>query len=224
MTIFQKTVKSNSRPVYSNQPDVHTRLRETVLKHLESDFQCPVSDSQRQQFELAWNWQQQLDRPFIIDSGCGTGLSSFILAQKHPDKLVIGIDQSSHRLRESGQYLAQQSNLFYLQARMEEFWLLAEEADWHPVKQFLLYPNPWPKQKHLLRRWHGHPIFPIILKLCKTLELRTNWLIYAKEFNLALSLYGITGQLSEYHPRTAISRFEQKYIASQHSLFRVSTK
>lgn len=221
---MHKALNTQSKPVYSNQPDVHTRLEETVMKHLQSDYQCPVSETQRQQFELAWNWQQQLDRPFIIDSGCGTGLSSFILARENPDKLVIGIDQSSRRLRVSHQYTTQRDNLFYIQARMEEFWLLAKKANWRPVKQFFLYPNPWPKQKHLLRRWHGHPIFPVILALCENLELRTNWSIYAKEFHLALSLYGLSSHLSEYQPRSAISLFEQKYMASQHTLFRVFTK
>ncbi len=216
---------SSSAPVVSNQAGIHPQLKKIVNKHLSSHFQCPISDTQKHQFDRAWNWLQlqlqQQQRPFIIDCGCGTGMSSFLLAQQHPDKLIIGIDQSSHRLRNSARYTAKQRNLYYIQARLEEFWLLALKADLHPDKQFLFYPNPWPKHKHLRRRWHGHPIFPVILKLCDKLELRTNWSIYAKEFHFALSLGGIDNQLLEYRPQSPISRFELKYGASQHPLFRV---
>ena len=40
----------------------------------------------------------------ILDSGCGTGKSTFILGQMHPNCVVIGIDQSIARLSRNKSY------------------------------------------------------------------------------------------------------------------------
>ncbi len=220
---FSKNKAANSQTVISNQSARHENLSKIVLKHLHSVDRRPISALQRQQFERAWNWQQGKNLPFILDVGCGTGLSSFQLAKHHPQQLVIAIDQSAHRLRDSAQYSNQCNNLMFIQARLEEFWLLAEQAQWRPRKQYIFYPNPWPKKKHLCRRWHGHAIFPVMLKVCPTLELRTNWSIYAEEFQLALGLAGIQSQLCRYQNKKPVSLFEAKYLASNHKLYQIVT-
>ena len=38
------------------------------------------------------------ERPLILDSGCGTGLSTRALALAHPQSLVLGVDRSGDRL------------------------------------------------------------------------------------------------------------------------------
>jgi tRNA (guanine-N7-)-methyltransferase len=92
-------------------------------------------------------------------------------------------------------------------------------------KVYLLYPNPSPKPEHLKRRWHAHPIFPTLLACAETLELRTNWAIYAQEFALALQSCGwraVQEPLPLAQALSApISNFEAKYAASGHALWRV---
>ena len=52
-------------------------------------------------------------------------------------------------------------NCLLLRANMIDFWLLvAHQSDWHITAHYILYPNPFPKSKHLRRRWHGHPVYP----------------------------------------------------------------
>ena len=47
-------------------------------------------------------------------------------------------------------------NLFLVRAELTDFWMLvARQSDWLVAKHYLLYPNPYPKSKHLQRRWHG---------------------------------------------------------------------
>ena len=58
-----------------------------------------------------------------------------------------------------------------------------------------LYPNPWPKKKHLGRRWHGAPVFPALVKLGGELEMRSNWQTYLDEFALALACLQIPAQV-----------------------------
>ena len=210
--------------ISSNQSSLHEDLEKIVLKHIASPDRRPISDEQKHCFEKAWNWQQQSSLPFIFDTGCGTGDSSIHLAKANPEKLIIAIDQSSHRLKKLQDDKKSYPNLLFVQARLEEFWLQSLENHWFPEFQYLFYPNPWPKKKHLLRRWHGHPILPIILKVCSNLELRTNWKIYAEEFQLALSQFNIDSQLSRIDKIAPISAFEEKYQHSGHPLFQLRTE
>lgn len=83
---------------------------------------------------------------------------------------------------------------------------------------YLLYPNPWPKPEHLMRRWQGHPVFPTLIELAQCIVLRTNWRIYAEEFAQAACQFDRHGRVealaSEDPPLTP---FERKYRRSGHA-------
>ncbi len=214
----------NSRKIDSNQLEAHIDLEKIVLRHIAKPDQRPISATQKEYFEEAWNWQQKNNKPFILDTGCGTGHSSFYLAKTNPDKLIIAIDQSIKRLDKHVEIPQTLNNLLFVQARLEEFWLQALQLNWLPDYQYLLYPNPWPKKKHIQRRWQGHPILPILLKVCPQLELRTNWKIYADEFQQALQLFDIKSRIDTITITQPISAFEKKYQLSGHSLYRLTTE
>jgi tRNA G46 methylase TrmB len=86
--------------------------------------------------------------------------------------------------------------------------------------QFLLYPNPWPKSEHLLRRWHAHPVLPAILALGGEIELRSNWRTYADEFAEALRVCGRRVACTELVAgQSPLTPFEAKFLASGHALW-----
>lgn len=121
------------------------------------------------------------EKRVILDSGCGVGLSTLQLAAQNPDTPVIGIDRSfvrltkeikPHLLREAqlsdfveavnkvsdkdNNNDGQPTNYLFLRAELADFWMLvARNTDWIVDRHYLLYPNPYPKAKHLRRRWHG---------------------------------------------------------------------
>ncbi|RZM81251.1 tRNA (guanine(46)-N(7))-methyltransferase TrmB [Pseudoalteromonas rubra] len=207
---------ANSRSITSNQAGLHEKLDEVVQKHLNTPFKKPIAAHTQQAFEQVNEKVQAFDGPIILDSCCGVGESTANLAKLHPDALVIGIDKSEHRLEkhdieykqtESGQYIL-------VQADLNDFWRLACEANWQPTHHYLLYPNPWPKAKHLQRRWHGAAVFPYIVELGGRLELRSNWSTYVEEFARSLELAGKKAQISAYESDTAMTPFERKYWAS----------
>ena len=84
----------------------------------------------------------------------------------------------------------------------------------------MLYPNPWPKASQLKKRVHGHPAFPLLKGLGGTLELRTNWSVFAEEFAVASALIGIDGELEPYSITRPWSLFEKKYGERQQRLWR----
>ena len=215
-----------SRAVTSNQIGLHPRLAELVDRHARCEFLRPLAPSGLEPFELAIAAWQSHGGSLIIDAGCGVGLSTRKLAQQFADAFIIGIDQSAHRLQRHPRWEGiEPSNFITVRADLVDFWQRMARAGIQPVQQYLLYPNPWPKKAQLQRRWHGHPIFPTLLRLGGHLECRSNWKTYIDEMALALTqLTGLEVSSEQWpvNPAAALTPFEQKYASSGHSLWRCS--
>jgi len=213
----------HSRPVSSNQNGLHSNLYAVVKKHLEHPYQAPVSDFNRCAFaQLLEKLNETSWRGLILDSCCGTGLSTQTLAAQNPDHLVVGIDQSEHRLSKADRESIP-DNCILLRANCEAIWQQATQQGIKFEKHYILYPNPWPKKKHLLRRWHGHPAFVFLPQLSDSLELRSNWQLYLQEFSEAWRLAtGNTFAVQKFLPENYLTLFEKKYHLSGQPLFRLS--
>ena len=147
----------------------------------------------------------------ILDSGCGTGRSSIILAKQHPECIVVGIDRSISRLNRTTYYSDTRigsdgqddtssfiitfesiPNVLLVRAELVDFWrcILLEQNNtlWNNIhKHYMLYPNPYPKIRRLKNRWYANPSLPILLSLgCNSLVLRSNWLLYLQEFSFVM--------------------------------------
>ncbi len=211
-------VEGNSRTIISNQPDVHEDLAKVVNKHLNSEFKKPFAEFSLQLFtEL----EQKVNafianggKGVILDSCCGVGESSYHHAKANPEHLVIGIDKSEHRLDKHDHHWGELANLVLARGDLNDLWRLIADADWPVNEHYILYPNPWPKAKHLQRRWHGAPVFSSVPRIGKKLIVRSNWSIYIKEFHQALKIAGIESNVAEYSDEQAITPFERKYWAS----------
>ena len=87
---------SNSRSIASPQNGPHERLEEIVRRHLNHPFQKPIQAHNREAFaQMQAAIQAHQPKQLILDSCCGTGYSTYLLAKHSPDALVIGIDQSA---------------------------------------------------------------------------------------------------------------------------------
>lgn len=217
----------NSSPITSSQTGIHEQLSTLLARHAATPFRKPVTDYNRSAFELSVAaWRAAGAAPLILDTGCGVGLSSYHLAEQFPDHFVIGIDQSQDRLARNTHWTGPTPlNLCFVRADLVDYWRLLLEAEIFPARQYLLYPNPWPKIGHLARRWHGHAVFPTIVALGGQIECRSNWQIYVDEFAAALNQiaanqldHAAVGEV--YATDTPITPFERKYLASGHALWR----
>ena len=192
-----------------------------VSKHQRSRFAKPIARHSEQAFEQAQGWlSSRQPLPLIFDSCCGVGQSSRLIAEAHPGSAVVAVDKSEHRLLRGE--TDSSDNLLLLRADLNDFYRLAHVAGWQLAKHYILYPNPWPKSAHLGRRWHGAPVFPHRLALGGELELRTNWPLYAEEFQLALKCYGIEAQLNPLQVSTPMTPFEAKYERSGQALWQLT--
>ena len=215
---------SASSLVSSSQQGIHPRLGALLDKHVAHRWRQPLHPPSVRAFVAAERLLNGISSPLILDSGCGTGKSTRLLARRFPGCLVIGVDKSEKRLAKSGagEFPRRDGNRLLVRAGVATFWRLALDRRWRLQRHYLLYPNPWPKPAQLQRRWHAHPVFPDLLRLGGRLEMRCNWEIYALEFAYAVNRIRGTAIVPEALGDMApLSPFERKYRESGHSLYSV---
>ncbi len=217
-------MEGNSKRVKSPQDSIHKNLEATVRKYLNTEFRRPFAHhslSAFKKFEQIIQQSSPHSSSLILDACCGTAVSTVQIAKTHPDSLVIGVDQSSHRLDKLPNREPIPDNCFVIQSDLLDFYRLLNQNQIRLYKQLLLYPNPWPKPNHLKRRWHAMPCFPDMLALGGQLEVRSNWETYIDEFQAALVIAGYPSNKHTITVDKPITAFEEKYDRSGHSLFQL---
>lgn len=218
-------VSGQVHAVTTNQAGVFEGLEALVRRYMGSEFLRPIAEHTRLAFEAANEVVKARGCEVVLDSGCGTGKSSVALAGKFPECTVVAVDKSEVRLLKVKE---RPGNVFAFRAELLDFWRLALAANWRIKFHALYYPNPWPKAAEARRRFHLSPVFPTLLRLAKTHELRTNWKIYAEEFALAADLagaeLGLKATLEEFTPAVPETAFEAKYHGAGQKLYRVWVK
>lgn len=222
----------DSKAIVTNQPGIHEKLEKIVTKHLAHDFSKPFQEHTVSVFNELNTLVKEFDGPVILDACCGVGQSTRLLAKLNPDALVIGVDKSAHRINRNVEEhfpedISGVENYRLVRADLNDFYRLVVQAKWPVTKHYILYPNPWPKAKHVQRRWHGSAVFPFIVKIGEELILRSNWPLYLQEFQLAADLAGRTGTLldvTEQARDAALTPFEAKYIASGQHVWQLNIK
>jgi tRNA G46 methylase TrmB len=213
---------NESRAISTNQDGLHEDLLELLERYSTTVWQRPIADHTRDAFRELKKFLNT-NRPLILDSACGVGMSTCKLALQNPDHFVIGVEKSGARLQKFPSHkkaLEEQcghslDNLCVIRADLQDMWrlLLREEV---PIERnYILYPNPYPKKSQLGRRWHGHPVFPELFRLCPRVELRTNWDIYAREFASSWTyMAGSNHRVQELKEPEGLTPFEIKYDSS----------
>lgn len=209
--------REGSTSVYSNQSSIHDDLARLVQKHMASTWHEPTPPHDREAMKEIIALLKAHNGPLILDSFCGTGMSTAKLASQHPRALVIGIDKSANRLRRHVQ--TQSRNYHLIRGNCEHIWAQMVSANVVCAQHYLLYPNPWPKKAHLKRRIHGHPSFPLLKQLGGAIEVRSNWKVYVDEFAAASQLLGLDTQVESLSATDPLTLFERKYAANSEDLW-----
>ena len=221
----KNTVMGDSKAIITNQDGIHEKLDEVVKKHLTHPFQKPYQVHTEQAFKEMDSYVQAFlsenpEGKVILDACCGVGQSTRILADQNPQALVIGVDKSDHRINRNVEGFSEEEgyqakNFHLARADLNDFYRLVKAANWPVSKHYILYPNPWPKSKHLQRRWHGSAVFPQMSSIGNELILRSNWPLYLQEFQHAAKHVNLKGELTELTcDKQPLTPFEAKYQAS----------
>lgn len=196
------------------------KLKSTIRKYCAHPYKRPISARAMRQFDYLLEHLHRFPRPIIVDSGCGKGKSSQILAQSYPDHLVIAIDQSEYRLRSLRSLRA--DNIYIVQENCIDFWRLLSASDLTIDMHLLLYPNPWPKKRHENRRWYAHPIAPLLLNMSRLTIMRSNWLAYLQASAVVANQLGLCHSLESLSDLSEpLSHFEAKYCQHHIPLYQL---
>ena len=152
-------MQANSRQVSSNQPHLHPGLRRGATAP--GNALCAtVADHNRVAFDAARRNTGNTARWFwILSAALGTAPRAGPAVSRSPGRGHRQIRPTA------GPAPAQQreTTCYCRPIARTSGMLLAQLA--HREQHYLLYPNPWPKAKHLQRRVHGHGSFPLLLQL-----------------------------------------------------------
>lgn len=195
------------------------QIKDIVQKNKDNLFKKPIAEHQVEAFAIFKNFVGLKSKPIILDSCCGTGLSTKNLANQFPEHLVVGIDKSLDRLSRAPNNLP--ANCLLLRADAIDFWRLLAQEKISIDQHFMFYPNPWPKASQIKRRFYAHPIFPIMAALSPKFELRANWEVFAREAAIALEFLGFKIEVKQLENINPISLFEKKYLEAGCPLFSV---
>tara|TARA_R110000772_G_scaffold204946_1_gene315206 strand:- start:1106 stop:1798 length:693 start_codon:yes stop_codon:yes gene_type:complete len=213
-------ITGDSKAIVTNQPGIHEKLLAIVNKHVAHPSQKPIQAHTQQAFDDINAIVQDFSGEIILDSCCGVGQSTRLLAKQNPTALVIGVDKSAHRINrnvgevEHDDGKGKVENYHLVRADLNDFYRLVVAANWPVAKHYILYPNPWPKAKHVQRRWHGSAVFPQIIAVGQEIILRSNWLLYLEEFQLAAEVLSFKGEISTVSVTQPLTPFEAKFHAS----------
>ena len=216
----------DSKEIVTNQEGIHEHLNDIVNKHLTHAFQKPIQAHTQVAFDEINEKLKDFDGEIILDACCGVGQSTRLIAKQNPQAFVIGVDKSANRLdRNIDEHLdADMSgvdNFCLIRADLNDFYRLIKAANWPVKKHFILYPNPWPKSKHLQRRWHGSAVFPQIIQTGERIELRSNWRLYLEEFLAASIIAGRQGEITALAVEEPLTPFEAKFVASKQTCWQL---
>lgn len=154
-------------------------------------------------------------QPIVFEIGCGNGHFLAAYAKEHPEKLCLGIDIFSHRLRRSNskKTINELKNLHFLKAEASECIevfpknILISEA-------FILFPDPWPKRKHHKNRLVQPEFLTAFAKICQKgapLHFRTDDRDYFKWTAVHIETHPLwSTQKNEPWPFEAESLFQQR--------------
>lgn len=93
------------------------------------------------------------DQARVLEFGCGHGHFLTAYAAAHPESTCVGIDLVSRRIEKGCQKRDKRElrNVHFLKAEATE--CLEAWPEWAPIgRVFLLFPDPWPKKRHVKNR------------------------------------------------------------------------
>lgn len=211
-----------SRVVQSNQVGVHEHLHKLVERYRTSTFSRPISSHTQQAFEHIHAWLVSTNNQLILDACCGVGESTAKLSKCYANAKILGVDKSEKRLDKHHAYTHKQQNYTVLRADLNDFWRLLVQHKIRFEKQYLLYPNPYPKSSQIQKRWYASAITPFLMASSDVIEVRSNWRLYLEEFLVVAGYYGFVGHITQM-PVTCepFTPFERKYLQSGQACFKL---
>jgi len=165
-------------------------------------------------------WDKHQSFQVDIEIGCGVGFHPIRYSLENPERILIAIERTKlkfakFKTRYDNHH--KPKNLFPIHADATH-WIFRHVPDFRVDRFFILYPNPYPKERQKNQRFAFSSFLPELIKKLKvdgTLHLATNLYYYAEEMKTELTeTWGLKLiKSSVIDPDTKPrSHFEKKYL------------
>ncbi|MCU1357940.1 MAG: tRNA ((7)-)-methyltransferase [Acidimicrobiales bacterium] len=152
--------------------------------------------------------------PRLLDVGCGDGRATTAWAAEHPDWDVVGVDLHRPGLARLVGQLGRSGppNVRVAEADVTE--LVAQHLEPGSVDAVrILFPDPWPKRRHLERRLVDRAFVARLADLLPAgggLHIATDWDDYASQAKAALDAEPRFGPWSSVRPDRPETTYERR--------------
>ena len=128
---------------------------------------------------------------FDLEIGAGQGLHAIRYCQSHPERRLLAIERTKNKFNAFKQRWLNHPNLKnLLPLHADAISVISQYIEPGCLEHvFLLYPNPYPKNRHGNLRWHNSPFMAQLLSAMTAsaeLHLATNLRWYADEAILSM--------------------------------------
>lgn len=177
-----------------------------------------------------FSFTKNLNKPFALEIGAGTGDFAIRWAQNHPDQAIIAVEKTKEKYRKfvkKYEDLGKPQNLFPVHANAINF--IVHFIDKESLSHcFINYPNPYPKKMQANKRFHNMPFMKVLkTKIIKggILEMASNLSRTIEEAKFQLSEiwgFNVLRELKLQETSYAQSAFELKYLSRGETCTRVT--
>ena len=135
-------------------------------------------DCEGDEVEMKGNWQEKHfknNNPIVLELACGGGEYTVALAQKYPDKNVIGVDIKGNRIWKGAKIAMEEniSNAAFLRTRIEQLDLFFGKDEVSEI--WITFPDPFLRKSKAQRRLTSSRFLKIYRKV-----LKENGLVHLK--------------------------------------------
>lgn len=219
---MKQKITGNSHIITTNQSGVHEDLKAILSRYSLTNYKRPLADFSILLWKEIMQWVQGSE--VVFDLGCGVGASSIYLSSQHPEAKIVAIDKSISRLERKNKFKENlPENIRYFRGELLDIIPLIYKASIEKTLDiksiYILYPNPYPKNIHIKKRFHGNPVSIFLFNTKVPIILRSNWKLYLEEFSYVGQLFGRESEIKLIENPEMITPFERKYHNSSQKLY-----
>eukprot|EP00968_Pinguiococcus_pyrenoidosus_P011018 scaffold878_cov271-Pinguiococcus_pyrenoidosus.AAC.21 len=124
LSLVHRNVANAQEYLLNKPPAAYNLVAYSKIVDVARTFSSQVQSGREGLLSVASQPHAPQDRSeIILDSGCGTGASTFALAKRFPDTLVVGVDRSELRLTKFGARVADNVNVDAPEAQPVDYWV-----------------------------------------------------------------------------------------------------
>lgn len=163
--------------------------------------------------------------PIEVDLGCGDGSFLTALAEAHPERDFVGVEQMPGRVRAACRKIGnrQLSNARVLQMEVSRAVNLLPRDSVDVF--YLMFPDPWPKRRHLRRRVVTPEFLRSIERVLRTngtFQIKTDQADYlgaVERLVREVPQFGVSSETDA--PPLPATTFEERFLASGAEIHRL---